>query len=1005
MSAPQGGTARQRNAWDSWSWQPGSAQTEESGDAPVQPEPMESRGFSESDDDAGQSTSAGQKAASSKSAKQGSSDALQQLIRKIADFASRRRLNDAVRTFEQIEKRGLEPSVQAYASLINAYVNSGDMAGADSAFSRMLAAGLRSNVVCTALLKGYCRSGDVRRAQTVLEKMSCQEPPATGSFEELQELGKSLFLGSCAAMYAPKLPDLLKEDGKEAEPAKTTEESEKDERQKKCDIWQDSPEAEPTTPPPEGSAAIFSSLGERLAWHNCLGLANPQTGEEAMQRWKALSQMKTVTSCLDFQFCLIPVLVQDFGQPLWKLAAVSPHSSGTVNAPCLPSPILFRLPAMAVPQVPLSQCPLKFRIAATLGIHTLFLLFFGLELVWRMNFLVKFLVLGLIIFHAHSVRPDLRLVNTLLRGCVRAGDLATAESVFRRLPEWELSPDASSCCFMSTLLGQALQVKKIAALLRLPALAPAPDGGPEAGPSKSEEACRFWQKGKCKKGAACPFFHDPAVEAAQRAAREPERLAAVASIGLDEARAAALLKQPLACKRALRAVENALAAAKDTPRLRSSSKERQDSIRRDQLLEIELIRRFAGSTLATKGKEGHDFNFLDFLGRCFLLPADAAQLPEIGMTGACSRVACLDHAARSERAGELKSGPQGQGFDVQDFPLGIMVFDPSNPSLRAQLLAALGAPPQSTFEAMRGFHGGMNEGIWFVKGGGQTLVLKLVKFDRFAPQQLVEERMFTKLFQDKAAYLRRKGGKADLMKIFGKVGECLANFHRRYGGRQHNDAGTQNILWDEDSNPKAAGFLALCAFFVHLTGPLEETQHVTLIDLGCMGNKSNKTDVQRLSQVVKNLSACAAYGPDLVDPASALKASNRLQHQTSNRAVQLRPRFLISKKATTRPCKGSRPMKHDATLRLLKHPLFLSSVYPTPIHVQELHSWGLKRFGPAARRALQQRLQNCFHEARFRWNSVFDCSIDQNPVHLEFVWGFMAQLHYYIWPDLSRFRL
>lgn len=408
----QGGTPRQRvDSWDPGAWQNASARTEESGGAPVQHEPMESRGFSESDDDAGQSTPAGQKASSSKSSKQGSSDALQPLIRKIADFASRRRLNDAVRTFDQIEKRGLEPSVQAYASLINAYVNSGDMAGADSAFSRMLAAGLRSNVVvCTALLKGYCRSGDVRKAQSVLEKMSGQEPP---------------------------------------------------------------------------------------------------------------------------------------------------------------------------------------------------------------------------------VKPDLRLVNTLLRGCVRAGDLAIAESVFRRLPEWELSPDASSCCFMSTLLGQALLVKKVSALLRLPALAPAPvapSGGPEGGPSeKSEEACRFWQKGKCKKGVACPFFHDPAIEVAQRAAHEPERLAAVACIGLDEARAAALLKRPLACKRALRAVESALAAAKDTPRLRSSSKERQDSIRRDQLLEIELIRRFAGSALAAKGKKGHDFNFLDFLGRCFLLPADAAQQPEIGM--------------------------------------------------------------------------------------------------------------------------------------------------------------------------------------------------------------------------------------------------------------------------------------------------------------------------------------------------------------------------------------
>ncbi|CAE7274429.1 unnamed protein product [Symbiodinium sp. CCMP2456] len=726
----QGGTPRQRvDSWDSWAWQNGAAQTDESGGAPVQHEPMESRGFSESDDDAGQSTSAGQKASSSKSSKQGSSDALQPLIRKIADFASRRRLNDAVRTFEQIEKRGLEPSVQAYASLINAYVNSGDMAGADSAFSRMLAAGLRSNVVvCTALLKGYCRSGDVRRAQSVLEKMSGQEPP---------------------------------------------------------------------------------------------------------------------------------------------------------------------------------------------------------------------------------VKPDLRLVNTLLRGCVRAGDLAIAESVFRRLPEWELSPDASSCCFMSTLLGQALLVKKIAALLRLPALAPAPagpTGGPEGGPSKkSEEACRFWQKGKCKKGVACPFFHDPAVEVAQRAAHEPERLAAVACIGLDEARAAALLKRPLACKRALRAVENALAAAKDTPKLRSSSKERQDSIRRDQLLEIELIRRFAGSALEAKGKKGHDFNFLDFLGRCFLLPADAAQQPEIGMAGACAvsadprvtvnvvaaPVLCLPqspqlscHAGFMSRSadqlpgvtplpfpslltrpqspskpsceGAVKSG-EGQGFDVQDFPLGIMVFDPSNPRLRAQLLAALGAPPQSTFEAMRGFHGGMNEGIWFVKGGGQTLVLKLVKFDRFAPHQLVEERMFTKLFQELPGITEdpnvafpfkvlrllgpnnvrkhdlivmkkapgksldyvisekwRKGRKADLMKVFGKVGECLANFHRRYGGRQHNDAGTQNILWDEES------------------------QHVTLIDLGCMGNKSNKTDVQRLSQVVKNLSNCAAYGPELVATISHFQ-------EGYNQAMQTKP--------------------------------------------------------------------------------------------------------------------
>ena len=55
--------------------------------------------------------------------------------------------------------------MQAYASLINAHVNSGDLPGAAAVFDRMRAQGLRANVVvCTALLKGYCRSGDLPAA-------------------------------------------------------------------------------------------------------------------------------------------------------------------------------------------------------------------------------------------------------------------------------------------------------------------------------------------------------------------------------------------------------------------------------------------------------------------------------------------------------------------------------------------------------------------------------------------------------------------------------------------------------------------------------------------------------------------------------------------------------------------------------------------------------------------------------------------------------------------------
>lgn len=58
-----------------------------------------------------------------------------------------------------------------------------------------------------------------------------------------------------------------------------------------------------------------------------------------------------------------------------------------------------------VPQVPLSQCPVKFRVAGTVALHALMLLFFVFELIWCMNFLVKILVFGLLTLHAHSVKP------------------------------------------------------------------------------------------------------------------------------------------------------------------------------------------------------------------------------------------------------------------------------------------------------------------------------------------------------------------------------------------------------------------------------------------------------------------------------------------------------------------------------------------------------------------------------------------------------------------------
>eukprot|EP00931_Biecheleriopsis_adriatica_P024299 TRINITY_DN1517_c0_g2_i1.p1 TRINITY_DN1517_c0_g2~~TRINITY_DN1517_c0_g2_i1.p1 ORF type:complete len:357 (+),score=80.25 TRINITY_DN1517_c0_g2_i1:66-1136(+) len=221
-------------------------------------------------------------------------------------------------------------------------------------------------------------------------------------------------------------------------------------------------------------------------------------------------------------------------------------------------------------------------------------------------------------------------------------------------------------------------------------------------------------------------------------------------------------------------------------------------------------------------------------------------------------------------------------FEVCDLQIGSLAFDPRQPLLQAKLIACLGADPASNIEAKKGFSGGLNEGVWFLQGGCEEIVLKLVKFDPLAPVQLVEEKQFTKLFKElpnivedtalafpfkvlrllgpgnvrrydliamkKAAGKSldeiihqkfRKGLQADLMNIFEKVGEELATFHQRYDGRQHCDAGTQNIFYDEESD------------------------HVTLIDLGGMGNKTSKNDVERLCHVIRRLSQCPAYGPEL----------------------------------------------------------------------------------------------------------------------------------------------
>lgn len=261
-----------------------------------------------------------------------------------------------------------------------------------------------------------------------------------------------------------------------------------------------------------------------------------------------------------------------------------------------------------------------------------------------------------------------------------------------------------------------------------------------------------------------------------------------------------------------------------------------------------------------------------------------------------------DSDAESDAAEVTESFPSqeklppraGFGFEVAELHLRGHHFDPFAVSVRSQLLRHLGISPLASIEAYKGCYadttnqtiwfkaGNMNQGIWFLKDGEQELVLKLVKFDRFAPAHVMAEaEVFQKLHREipdiandscvafpsqilkvigpnnvrshDLHVMRRvpgrqldsilesywKGGRRqDLMAIFRSFGEFLAAFHGRYGGRQHCDVGPQNIFYDE------------------------ATGKVALVDLGLMGAQLSKNDVEQFSGYIEQLSRM--YGTELL---------------------------------------------------------------------------------------------------------------------------------------------
>lgn len=235
---------------------------------------------------------------------------------------------------------------------------------------------------------------------------------------------------------------------------------------------------------------------------------------------------------------------------------------------------------------------------------------------------------------------------------------------------------------------------------------------------------------------------------------------------------------------------------------------------------------------------------------------------------------------------------------VGELTIGTRQFEPNDPLIRSKLLAELHVSPWASIQAAKAAGGGLNSGVWYLKDGLDDLVLKLVKFDAKAPAEFRESEAFLRMAQTCPGITgdqmlsfprhlfhvlddrRRRcfdlivmkrapgemlahivaskvyGGRIkELRSIIRTIGACLCRFHKTYGNKQHSDLGAQNIFYDES------------------------TKKVTFIDLGGMGLKTDKTDVQKFTAGLNMLASF--YGSNLEDCASCFEEGYRSEVMTS----------------------------------------------------------------------------------------------------------------------------
>jgi hypothetical protein len=227
-------------------------------------------------------------------------------------------------------------------------------------------------------------------------------------------------------------------------------------------------------------------------------------------------------------------------------------------------------------------------------------------------------------------------------------------------------------------------------------------------------------------------------------------------------------------------------------------------------------------------------------------------------------------------------------LEVGELDIGSGKFDPTESSMRSQLLTLLGYSQTSTIEEMTGFRGGLNEGVWFLSDTQQNppvrdLVLKLVKCTRMSTRVVTEGENLVKLAADHPKIARDpavafpvrifkchgpgperphrydlvvmwkaqgermaeliahkwySNALEDLWQIFELLGQTLAAFHMRYNDSQHGDFQPSNVFYDEESS------------------------HISLIDIGGMGVPTSESDTEHFNKSLKLLAD--AYGSQLL---------------------------------------------------------------------------------------------------------------------------------------------